>query len=212
MDPLTLAIALYFLAILLAVIDIFVPSGGILLVLSGFAAVGSIVFAFRSGTTTGLTVSIVVLASIPTLLYSAIKVWPHTPIGRRILLEPPTAAEALPENRLTAFIGTVVVSRWPLVPMGQIKIGTQRLNARTSDGKIIEVGKRVKVIDVQEGILVVAETSQPISESSIATKPAQNSPVTNSGNAEISDRNLLEKPAAELGLNDLTDLRLDEDR
>lgn len=212
MDPLTVAIALYFLAILLAVIDIFVPSGGILLILSGVAAIGAIVFGFRAGTTTGLVVSVVVLASIPALLYSAIKLWPHTPIGRRILLEPPTAAEAMPENRLTVFIGTVVVSRWPLVPMGQIKIGTQRLNARTSDGKIIEIGQRVKVIDVQEGLLVVQETTEPISENFSSAKSAQSSSSTVAANTELEGSNLLEQPAAELGLNDLDDLKLDEDR
>lgn len=206
MDPLIICIGLYFLAILLAVIDVFLPTGGILLILSGIAAVGAILFGFREGTTTGLIVTIIVLASIPVIFYAAIKLWPHTPIGRRILLSPPNSVGSSPMEQIAGLIGIVVKNTWPLAPMGQIKIGSQRYSARSSDGRLIDPGTRVKVIDYQEGILVVLQTNEPLTESD----PFQKSMAAAPQSVDLEERDLLEKPASELGLNDLDELPLNE--
>lgn len=209
MDPLIIAIGLYFVAILLAVIDIFVPSGGILLVLSAIAAVGAIVFGFRIGATTGLLVSVVVMATIPTFVYSAIKFWPHTPIGRRILLAPPESLDTTAQDRLASFVGLVVVAPWPIAPMGQVKIGYQRFNAKSFGSKLIDAGQRVKIVDVHEGILVVEQTHEPLSESTIS--PRFSDPALDS-NQEPSDKELLQMPAKQLGLSDLDELPLEEEK
>ncbi|MFO0944078.1 MAG: hypothetical protein U0930_25360 [Pirellulales bacterium] len=54
MDPLVYAISLYLIALLLFAIDVFVPSGGILLFCSGILAIISVVFAFQSSVNAGL--------------------------------------------------------------------------------------------------------------------------------------------------------------
>lgn len=162
MEPLTFAIGLYLVALLLFAIDIFVPTGGILLFCSAACALLAVYFGFRASATAGLLMLLLVLATIPVLSYVFLKVWPHTPIGRRVLLDPPKRPQAIQSEELQTLTGTVVVTRWPLVPTGQIQIGHKRYNAMSSNGKIIEMGARVKVVEVHERMLVVCETTEPL--------------------------------------------------
>lgn len=207
MDPLVLAICLYFVALLLAILDVFLPSGGILLILSGLAALGSIYSSFQYGTTTGLVMSTIVLGTVPVLVYSAIRIWPHTPIGRRILLSPSPPGDTASSHPLVEWIGSVVVAQWPLAPMGQVKIGVHRFNAMSSDGRLIEAGQRIKVIGLHEGLLVVAPTSEPLS----ITPASPSVESDRSVQGELSNGELLETPAKQLGLDSLEELPLDDD-
>jgi membrane-bound ClpP family serine protease len=195
-DPLILAIVLYLVALLLLAIDIFVPTGGILLVCGAICAVMAIYFGFRSGTNAGLTMLLIVLATIPALFYAFLKVWPHTPIGRRVLLEPKKQSETRRNDELRALIGTVVINRWPLIPTGQIQIGHRRYNAMSSDGKTIEIKARVKVVHIYERMLVVSETTEPLTDqNSSSIKPNSNL------NAESADP--LQISAEQIGLKGL---------
>ena len=56
LDPFTWAIVLLLLGCALVVLEVFIPSGGILGMLSALAILGSIVFAFRRDMTSGLVV------------------------------------------------------------------------------------------------------------------------------------------------------------
>ncbi len=208
MDPLILAVVLYFVAVALAALDIFVPSGGILLIMSAIAAVGSILCGFRVGATSGLVVTTVVLATVPAFVYFAIKVWPHTPVGRRILLSPPNAAEVTPREDLNEHVGIVVVALWSLLPAGQIKVGRQHINARSADGRVIEAGQRVKVIGVQERVLIVSPTHEPLTE--LASEVSSGPKLADPGRP-ASDNELLETPVEQLGLDSLDELPLDRE-
>ncbi len=84
MQPLAIAILLYFVAIVLAMLDLYVPSAGMLVLLSFLAAVGSVMFGFQSGTTAGMTMLTLVAGSIPVLALVAFQIWPHTPIGNAL--------------------------------------------------------------------------------------------------------------------------------
>ncbi len=204
MDPLVYAIALYLLAILLFAIDVFVPTGGILLFCSGALAIASVFFAFRSSVNAGLVMLLVDFATIPVLIWTFLKVWPHTPLGRRVLLKPQESAPSSEQEELKALVGLVVINRWPLLPTGQVQVDHKRFNAQSIDGKPIEAGRRVKVLEIRERMLVVAETNQPLSN------PNQRSSASQQGNRpaqaqEPSPQSLLDLPAEQLGLD-----RLDE--
>lgn len=206
MDPLVYAIALYLLAILLFAIDVFVPTGGILLFCSGALAIASVFFAFRSSVNAGLIMLMVDFATIPVLIWSFIKFWPHTPLGRRVLLKPQESAPSSELEELKALVGLVVINRWPLLPTGQVQIDHKRYNAQSIDGKPIEAGRRVKVLDIRERMLVVTETNQPLSNpnqrNSASPLGAGNQPAQA---PEPSPQSLLDLPAEQLGLD-----RLDE--
>lgn len=205
MDPIYIAIILYISAIVLALVDLYVPSAGTLLVLSFVAAVGSIMFAFRAGMTSGMTMLTLVFASVPILAVVAIRVWPHTPVGRRIVLglppEQPRSANEQ-QNELAQLIGHVVVSEYPLMPSGQITIDHRPYNALVEAG-YIDSGQRVEVIAVRHRDLIVRVTDRPLTpiqprerNYDIGKQPVMES---------AGHQNLLDVPADELGLDSLED-------
>lgn len=234
MDPIVVAILMYLLALLLFVIDVFLPSGGILLFCTGLAGIASVYFGFRSGTNAGLVMLLVIMATVPVMIVVFLKLWPHTPLGKRVMLQPPDYQTSSEHQQLKSFIGTVVVNRWPLIPTGQIQIGHRRFNAQSADGRFIEVNQRVKVVDVRERIMVVQPTLEPASNpnarsvllvtndesknGSVDLRTNLNQPAgygssaTHPGNLTDSadgGQSLLETPAAKLGLESLTELDLE---
>jgi membrane-bound ClpP family serine protease len=208
LDPLILAIVLYFVALVLAAIDIFVPSGGLLMLLAVIVGIACIAVAFRSGSTAGLLMATVVVGTVPVFFVLAIKIWPRTPMGRRILLKPPAAFREADRRPFEEMVGKVVVNRWPLMPMGPVEIGKQRWNAISSDGRVIDPGQRIKVVGVRESSLVVVPTDEPLSLDLPRTPIA---PSTKPEDRIKSDKDLLEAPAEQLGLDRLEDLPLDRD-
>src|SRR5262245_52623067 len=93
------AILLLLLGIGCLVLEMFVPSGGLLGVLAGLCIVGSIVLAFMSGPVAGLVMTLAVTLMLPIMGAVAVKYWPETPLGRMILLRRPQGAdEVLPQT------------------------------------------------------------------------------------------------------------------
>ena len=68
LDPFTWAIVLLLLGCALVVLEVFVPSGGILGMLSGLAILGSILFAFRRDMTSGMVFVLISLVAVPSVL------------------------------------------------------------------------------------------------------------------------------------------------
>lgn len=199
MDPFLIAIFLFLAALLLAGIDVFVPSGGILLVLAVAAAVGSILFGFRSSLSMGMAMLTAVAASVPVGAFLAIKIWPHTPIGKMVILkapaaEPPTAEQ----DEMQSWVGRVLKTDSDLMPSGQIKVGYRRLNA-IAQSSFIEAGQVIKIIAVRERCLVVRPSSEPLTPweavSTTQSHASSNAPAPN----------LLDVPAEDLGLDSLRD-------
>lgn len=194
MTPTTIALLLYLLAVTLVVVDIFVPSGGALLVLAAVSAVGCILFGYRAGDTLGMTMVTLVAASIPILAVAALRIWPHTPIGKRIVLRPPKAEiKNLKESNLEDLIGLVVKCDYPMLPSGQITIDRKRYNAMAEYGDI-EAGQVVEIVGIRERNLIVRPSQKPLS---VPTPQTKTTP------PELPSQNLLETPAEDLGLDSL---------
>ncbi|MEM6393815.1 MAG: hypothetical protein AAF797_13660 [Planctomycetota bacterium] len=81
------AIALMGTAIVMLVIEVFVPSGGILGVLAGVAAIASVVCFFWVNQTAGLIALILTLLATPFALFFLLKALPHTPVFRLAALD-----------------------------------------------------------------------------------------------------------------------------
>jgi len=189
----------------MALVDLYVPSAGMLLLLSLVAAVGSVVFGFQSGTTSGMTMLTLVAASIPILGVVAIRIWPHTPVGRRIVLGLPPERPTISyekQNTLAELIGYVVISEYPLMPSGQITIDHRPYNAFAEDG-YIDAGWRVEVVGVRQRDLIVRVTDKPLTP----IRPRDR--IEGFGKQPVKEfannPNLLDVPANELGLDSLED-------
>ena len=92
-------IVLLLLGVLLIFLEIFVPSGGILSVLAACAIVASIVVAFSEGFVAGTLMLLAATVLVPVAIGLAIKWWPHTPLGKLILIKRPESEdEVLPDT------------------------------------------------------------------------------------------------------------------
>ncbi len=168
MSLLWIAALLYFLAVLLAFVDLFVPSGGALMVLGAMSGVASVVFAFQHGPMAGSVVLLVALASIPVFGFLAVRVWPNTPIGRRVIMKPrersseQNAASQKQREEIASMIGTVFTADADLMPSGTVCVQGKSLNAVAESG-FVEAGQTCEIVNYRERQYVVRPTRQSVS-------------------------------------------------
>ncbi len=201
-NPVFFAVILYILAIGLAVIDAYVPSAGMLVMLSFLAALGSVLFGFRAGTSTGMTMLTLVAASIPLLAILTLRIWPHTPVARRIVLPPPSELrkpDAAGQDELQHWIGCVVESEYPLMPTGQLTIGRKPFNAMAEAG-YVEAGQRVEIVAVRQRNLIVRPTDKPLTP---IAKPDRFAKAAFHATPTAPSQSLLDLPAEELGIESI---------
>lgn len=153
----------------LVVMEMFIPSGGILGVLAMIALASAIVVAFIDGPGTGLVFVIATVIGIPAILAAAVKVWPDTPMGRRFLLQVPTPEEVLPDSplrrELKSLVGKYGVAKSKMLPGGVVMVNDQMVDA-VGQGVAIEPGQRIKVVEVHGTRVVVrpVEDDEPTDE------------------------------------------------
>jgi membrane-bound ClpP family serine protease len=152
------AALLLLLGCALVVLEVFVPSGGIIAILATIAFVGSILIAFQTSSTTGPTVGLIFTAvtvfAVPTLIAVAFKYWPKTSMGKAFLGELPTDEEVVPHDPRRALIGRVGIARTKMLPSGAVEIDGQMIDA-VSQGQAIEPGTYVVVAEVRANRVVV---------------------------------------------------------
>jgi membrane-bound ClpP family serine protease len=169
------------------VLEVFIPSGGILAVLSTAAFVGSIFIAFQRGPVTGAAFVMTTVVLVPTVLVLAFKYWPTTRIGKAFLGELPTDEEVLPDDPRRELLGRVGIARSKMLPSGAVEIDGQMVDAMTH-GQAIEPGQCVVVIEVRANRMVV----RPAKENERPGRPT-------------SPTDLLNRPIEELGIESLDD-------
>lgn len=202
---LLIASVLLIAAIGLLIIDLFIPTGGIFLILSACAGIASILVAFRLGFQTGLTFTLLVLGSVPILLGLFLKVWPHTAIGKTILGKLPEAqnyqwSTASSVQDIQSLIGCVGKTVTEMVPSGLVDIDGRKFES-LSEGKPIEAGQTVRVLRLDVGRLVVTpcEAHETTREKALATTP-----ISNSKPSEPQKQpSLLDQPIEDFGLESL---------
>jgi membrane-bound serine protease (ClpP class) len=170
MDPWVWAVLLFVLGTGLAVLEVFFPSAGILGFLSFSAIVGSVVMGFQQGTTAGILCVVAAVGGLPAVLILAFRYWPHTPMGRRMILAAPTSEEVLPEaaetERLKGLIGRTGRAKSKMLLSGVVAIDGRTVDA-VSESMPIEVGQAVRVVQVRANRVVV----RPIDEESLTAPP-----------------------------------------
>lgn len=163
MEPWAWAVAIFFIGMGLAMLEVFIPSGGVLGFLSLTAVVVSVVLAFRESPSTGFTFLGLAIVGLPAAFATALHIFPSTRMGRRMILSAPTDEEVLPDadprRQLKAFIGKQGVAASVMLPSGRVRIDG-RLYDALSEGLPIEADQQVTVIDVRGGSLVVRIASE----------------------------------------------------
>jgi len=184
MSPLTWAFCLLAFGLLIVVIEMFVPSGGVLAFIAGASLVASIVMAFRHSPTAGLGFMSAAVFGTPVLLAVGFKLWPNTRLGRRILLDVPTGDDAVPEADLRkqrhVLIGKLGKAKAEMLPGGPVAIDGKIYDAVT-EGDAVDDGTIVKVVDVRGTRLVVRPTDEKISSFSGDPNDPLNRPIESLG-------------------------------
>lgn len=161
------ALLLLIAGIAVLVTEVFIPSGGVLAVITTCLLVSSIFCAYaawfeRMPFVFWGFVGLVVLA-VPTSLGSAFYVLPQTKAGKRALLEAPdlAAVEPFPEEsaRLQRLIGQFGTTVSLLNPGGLVLVRNERMHA-TSEGMMIDPKTSVEIIDVR-GTRIVVRPGRP---------------------------------------------------
>jgi membrane-bound serine protease (ClpP class) len=184
------SILLLLVGLALLFLEIFVPSGGLLSCLSALAIIASLVVAFLGSVQFGVLMLGITSVVLPAAIVAALKWWPHTPIGRLILIpRPKNPDDVLPETEeyrgLEELIGHHGTARSCMMPSGAVRIENRTYDA-ISEGMPIDEGQPIEVIDVRTHRLVV--------------RPARRTPPTPAKEAPTDD--VLSRPIDSLGLDD----------
>lgn len=147
-------LALLAAAVLLTIIEVLVPSGGIIGVISFAVAIAGVVCLFRHSTTWGLTGVLLVIVGGPTLFFFMLNLLPQTPTGRAMLGEVDADTRAETERRdrearenLLSLVDAEGDALTDLHPVGTVRVDGQKHEA-VAVASLIDKGQRVRVIGV----------------------------------------------------------------
>jgi membrane-bound ClpP family serine protease len=146
-------------AVVLVIIDLFVPSMGMLSLAGIAVAIAGCVVLFRYDTTWGFVGVTSCLVGGPALFALGFKIMPHTPVGKRLILNDkvlkvPQAGTKEVFNDLESLIGQAGLVVSDLRPVGIVKIDNAKYDA-LSETTLIRAGATVKVIAVEGSTLKV---------------------------------------------------------
>lgn len=165
-----LALLMLLIGAALIIAEIFIPSGGLILILCVVAFTASIWSAYKAWwgeeqTFFWLFIAGVVVV-IPGAIIGTLRFLENSPIGDSVLLSTPSLDELTPYQaeieRLKSLIGKTGKALTLMTPGGMVLVEGERLHA-VSEGTAIEPDETVEVIDVRGTRVVVRsiETTPP---------------------------------------------------
>jgi membrane-bound serine protease (ClpP class) len=166
MDTMSLTLGLVLIAagFLLLVAELFVPSGGILFVLSLAALAVGVTLTFSYDTMVGLITLVCVFVALPAVAGMMLHYWPKTRIGRRMFLtgtaEEDTFASLAVNKELEGLKGKIGRTLSALRPAGVVDFDGRRVDSIT-EGMMVEPGQWVRCIDVRAGRVLVRPVERP---------------------------------------------------
>ena len=159
---LVFAVFLYFASAVLLIVEIFVPSGGLISVCSLACLIGGLMIFFHTSPTAGWIGIVIAIIMIPSVLIITYRIFPKTRFGRAVTLSPPQRrrGDAIPDTdkrrQMLGAVGTVIT---PLRPVGMCDFSGQRVECVAESG-YIDKGCKVKVIHVESAKLTVRIAEQ----------------------------------------------------
>jgi len=154
-DALFWGLALLALAIVLLFIEVFVPSAEAIGFIAIAAAAAGVVVLWRYDQAWGITSLLGVAILGPILVLFALRIYPSTPIGRRMIGIPTeeeanaqALAQAQEQQQRTALIGREGVVRTDCRPVGVVEVDGTRYDA-LSETTLLPAGTRIKITSVE---------------------------------------------------------------
>lgn len=143
-------------ALALLLLEVFIPSMGVIALVGVGMAIVGLVMLFQYDTITGFVGLASMLVLGPMVMMFGLKVFPHTPIGRAILfggktdeqMEQEAAEKQALANKNLALIGMEGEALTVLRPVGAVKIDGKRYDALSELG-MVPAGAKVRVTAVE---------------------------------------------------------------
>jgi membrane-bound ClpP family serine protease len=154
-----------FLAIglLLLLVEAFIPSGGLIGLCSIACVLLSLWYAFAQSSSLGAIFMVVDLVAVPVTAALTFTLWTRSPLGRRLMLRPPSSEEIQVSHtdlHLEHLVGQEGRALTPLRPSGYIEIDGRRIGSLAEEG-FLTSGSVVRAIAVRSGQLVVRGVHDP---------------------------------------------------
>jgi membrane-bound serine protease (ClpP class) len=163
LNYLTLGFVLIGAGFLLLAAELFIPTGGVLFVLS-LASIAVGVGLTFTDVTVGLFTLLGVFVALPMFTSVMLHYWPRTPIARRFFLlnpqEDATLATTPVNQELEQLKGRLGRTLSALRPAGIVDFDGRRVDTIT-EGMMVDPGQWVRCIDVRAGRVVVRPVDRP---------------------------------------------------
>jgi membrane-bound ClpP family serine protease len=128
--------------------ELIVPSHGLLAIFCVLFAVLGVAAFYAAAPALGIVSGIVMLVIAPFAFYAAVRIYPNTPMGKRVMLRRPAAGTIDNESlERAALIGKTGVATTPLRPVGACQIDGNRIEC-VSESTVIESGTPIEVTQV----------------------------------------------------------------
>lgn len=152
----TFAVFLFVLCAMLLVLEIFIPSLGLLTVFAIVCLAGGIALFFQVSATVGWVGVWTAVILIPIVWIIVYKFFPKTKIGQ--ILELKKVGDALPgipdQEQLNTLVGQAGVVLTPLRPVGMCRFDGKKVVC-VSEADFLDKGTNVKVINVEGNKITV---------------------------------------------------------
>jgi membrane-bound serine protease (ClpP class) len=152
------ALLVLVIGFLLIFLELVIPSFGMIAVTSLACFTLAVILAFLESTAAGFVFTAVVLVGVPLAIYAAVKIFRHSPLGKRMILTGPTtdlsggAVDAKAKENLPGKVGT---AHTVLRPSGIAIIDGRRVDVVTEGAVMVKAGVPVKVVEVEGNRVVV---------------------------------------------------------
>ncbi len=157
--------AVFFLCLgfALVILEVLLPSGGLISIFAGLALIASLVLAFQENAGMGFSFLIAQMVALPILMIIGFSILPKTFIGRKIILSPAPeddksrGSAGVSEEDYTSLIGKKGKAVSDLRPSGTVEINDRRYSVVTK-GEMIDAGEDIIVSHVEGNRIVVAKS------------------------------------------------------
>ncbi len=172
----TQIILLFSGGLLLVLIEVFVPSGGVLGLLAALALIASMVLAFMEDFTLGLSLLSATAVLVPVIVTYGLRVFPKTPIGRKLTARGFSFEDGRAVDRRDAeLLSLTGVVEADLRPAGMARIDGRRVDV-VSRGEPIERGAPIVVVEVSGNRVIVARDPANSHDSEGPSPPMSTTP------------------------------------
>ena len=141
-------------------LELVLPSGGLLSLLAVLSALSAIFAAFQTFSSDAalLFTGGTVLLS-PVVIALAFRIWPHTPMGKKIFIpRPEYPNEVLPDRtELRQLVGLTGITKSKMLPAGAVQVKGRTIDAIT-EGMAIGSGQVIEIIAIRGNTVVVQPT------------------------------------------------------